>query len=406
MKKTSKGLRTHVGIFGRRNAGKSSLLNAMSQSECAIVSDQPGTTTDPVEKIMEIQPLGPVVMIDTAGLDDVGSVGAIRVARSRAVIDRCDVGLVVARPDAWGALERDLIEDFARRQTSTAVVFTHRDLAAPPPDSIEWLHARRVPWSSVSLTADHASDESARRQSKLAELLRKVTPEARTSSPPLLADLMPPGGLALLVVPIDPEAPKGRLILPQVQTIRQTLDHDAMVLVVKERELAAAMSRLHAPPDLVVTDSQAFLRVAADVPRSVSLTSFSILFARVKGDLEVFVEGARAIDELREGSRVLVSEACGHHPTGEDIARVKIPRWLTQYVGAPLEFEHVQGRFPDSVAGFDLVLHCGGCTKNRQEIVSRVRRCQAQSVPMTNYGLCIAYSLGIFERALEPFSLT
>jgi [FeFe] hydrogenase H-cluster maturation GTPase HydF len=238
----------------------------------------------------------------------------------------------------------------------------------------------------------------------LRQALLTQAPADFLDSRPIVADLVGPGELAVLVVPIDKEAPKGRLILPQVQVLRDLLDHDAFALVVKERELSAALDRLHMPPRLVITDSQAFLKVAADTPPQVALTSFSILFARLKGDLVAQVEGALAIERLRPGDRVLVAEACAHHPIGEDIGRVKIPRWLTQYVGGRLDFHNVQGHdFPEDLSSFSLIVHCGSCTLNRREVLSRILRARASGVPFTNYGLCIAYSLGIFSRALAPF---
>jgi [FeFe] hydrogenase H-cluster maturation GTPase HydF len=234
--------------------------------------------------------------------------------------------------------------------------------------------------------------------------LLKSAPDEFINTPTILGDLVGPGEMAVLVVPIDKEAPKGRLILPQVQAIRDLLDSDAFCMVVKERELRRALDRLNAPPKLVVTDSQAFLKVAADTPANIPLTSFSILMARFKGDLTAQVEGALAIDRLRAGDRVLVAEACSHHPIGEDIGRVKIPRWLTQYVGGKLEFQHVQGHdFPADLSSYKLVIHCGACMWNRREMLSRILRCQQAGVPITYYGLTIAYSLGIFERALTPF---
>jgi [FeFe] hydrogenase H-cluster maturation GTPase HydF len=397
MRTTPKGLRLHVGIFGRRNAGKSSLLNAITRQAVSIVSEQAGTTTDPVEKPMELLPLGPVLFIDTAGIDDEGALGEQRVARTRQVLDRCDVGIVVSPAGAWGTFEEQLYAELRTRQLPVIVVFNQADRGAPSDQVVGRLRAEGV---CTLATVAHRGEGVL----ELREALIRSAPDHFIDAPTLVGDLVPPGELCVLVVPIDLEAPKGRLILPQAQTIRDLLDHDAYCLVVKERELRDALDRLRRPPVLVVTDSQAFLKVAGDVPPTVKLTSFSVLFARLKGDLQAYALGALAIDRLRPGHRVLVAEACAHHPIGEDIGRVKIPRWLTQYVGGKLDVVHVQGHdFPADLADFQLVVHCGGCVQNRREILSRIERCRAAGVPITNYGLCIAYSLGVFERALGPF---
>ncbi|NJK89415.1 MAG: [FeFe] hydrogenase H-cluster maturation GTPase HydF [Myxococcales bacterium] len=395
----SKGNRLQVVIFGRINAGKSSLMNLFTGSTTSIVSGQPGTTTDPVEKAVEVQPLGPVLFVDTAGLDDAGVIGAQRVRRSRDYLRSADLAVLVVQPGSFAQLEEDLVTELRRRQTPILVVFGKADLGPPSDQELNRVTALNLPYVAASFL-DHSSVEV------VTNALRVVASASKAEEPPLISDLLPPGGLAVLVVPIDPEAPKGRLILPQVQTIRDALDHDAMTLVVKERELRAAMDRLKAPPDLVVTDSQAFLRAAADVPTDVPLTSFSILFARLKGDLRAYAEGARAIERLASGSRVLIAEACSHHAVGEDIGTVKIPRWLSQYAGAALHVDHARGAFPQDLASYDLVVQCGGCTKNRKEILGRIEACREHEVPITNYGLCIAYSLGIFERALAPFRLS
>lgn len=394
---TPKGLRLHIGIFGRRNVGKSSLLNALTRQTVSIVSDVAGTTTDPVEKPMELLPLGPVVFIDTAGIDDTGALGAQRVERTRRVIDRTEVALLVAAEGQWGKFEQQLLDEVLHRQTPAIVVFNKTDLARPTEETRAALQARAVPCIEVSATAGEGLGLLR------AALLRSV-PDDFLNPPTILADLVPPGELVVLVVPIDKEAPKGRLILPQVQAIRDLLDHGQYSLVVREHELPAALARLTRPPALVVTDSQAFEQVAADTPAGVPLTSFSILFARFKGDLATMACGALGIDDLRPGDRVLVAEACSHHPIGEDIGRVKIPRWLNERAGGPLEFIHVQGHdFPDDLSGYRLVIHCGACVQNRREVLSRIERCNQAGVPITNYGLTIAFTLGILERALAPF---
>lgn len=277
------------------------------------------------------------------------------------------------------------------------MVFNKSDLARPEPAVVERLAARKTGMAGVcALTGEGILD--------LRERLIAAAPEDFINAPPLLADLVPAGRVALLVVPIDMEAPKGRLILPQVQSIRDLLDNDSLCMVVKERELRHALEMLKEPPALVITDSQAFLKVAADTPRDIPMTSFSIVFSRAKGDLTEFVRGAAAIENLKPGSRVLVCEACTHHPIGDDIGRVKIPRWLTQYVGCSLEFTHKQGEdFPQDLGEYDIVIHCGSCALNRRAMLSRIMRCRRAGVPITNYGMAIAYTLGVFERALEPF---
>jgi len=397
MSTTPKGLRLHIGFFGRRNVGKSSLLNAITRQNVSIVSPVAGTTTDPVEKPMELLPLGPVLFIDTAGIDEEGSLGALRVEKTRKALERTEIAVLVAESGVWGEFEDALLADFAAQQTPAMVVFNKIDAAPPSAELLDRLAAAKV-------RAVQASAVTGQGIADLRQALLDLAPPDFIDSPAIVGDLVGPGELAILVVPIDKEAPKGRLILPQVQTIRDLLDSDSLCMVVKERELRSALDRLKTPPKLVVTDSQAFLKVAADTPPDVMLTGFSILMARFKGDLTAQVEGAMAIETLRANDRVLIAEACTHHPIGEDIGRVKIPRWLTQYTGVKLDFVPMQGRdFPDDLASYKLVIHCGACMWNRRQMLSRILMCQQEGVPITNYGLTIAYSLGIFERALQPF---
>lgn len=397
MRSAPKSFRLHIGLFGRRNTGKSSLLNALTRQTVSIVSDVAGTTTDPVEKPMELLPLGPVLFIDTAGVDDVGALGELRVQKTREIFDRTDVAIVVVGAGVWGEFEERLMAELAQRRVPIVIALNKSDLGQPASELRDRLAREKI----VTVPTVACCGEGV---GQLREALIKAAPEEFINTPPIVADLVPPGEMAVLVVPIDKEAPKGRLIQPQVQTIRELLDADAWCLVVKERELREALSRLGRPPALVVTDSQAFLKVAADTPPDVKLTSFSILFARQKGDLCQFVEGAMAIERLRPGDRVLVAEACTHHPIGDDIGRVKIPRWLTQYVGGKLEFATIQGHdFPADLASYKLLIHCGACMWNRREVLTRMLRCQQAGVPVANYGLTIAYTLGIFARALEPF---
>jgi len=391
-----RGMRLHIGIFGRRNVGKSSLLNAITRQEVSIVSDFAGTTTDPVEKPMELLPLGPVLFIDTAGIDDVGALGELRAKRTMQVFDRTDLGVLVTEAGSWGEYEDGILDEFIERKTPAVVVFNKIDLDEQP--------APVARLQELKLTPVLTAASESRGVLDFRQALLDAAPPDFIDNPTILGDLVSSGELAVLVVPIDKEAPRGRLILPQVQAIRDLMDSDALAMVVKERELGHAIQQLKRPPKLVVTDSQAFLKVAADTPLDVPMTSFSILFARFKGDLASQVEGTLAIERLQSGARILIAEACSHHPIAEDIGRVKIPRWLTQYVGGKLHVQHVQGHdFPDDLTGWDLVIHCGACTFNRRAMLTRIMRARVAGVPLTNYGLVIAYSLGIFERALQPF---
>lgn len=397
MQNTPKGLRLHIGIFGRRNVGKSSLLNAITRQQVSIVSPQAGTTTDPVEKPMELLPLGPVLFIDTAGVDDEGALGEERVNRTRKAFDRTDLAVLVTDGGVWGHFEERLFEEFLGRTVPVVIVFNKCDLGAPS----EALAKRLKAAGATVVTAAATQGDGV--ESLRAALLQNA-PSDFFDARSLIADLVGPGNLAVLVVPIDKEAPKGRIILPQVQAIRDLLDGESACVVVQERGLKKVLSNLKTPPSLVVTDSQAFAEVGAIVPPSVPLTSFSILLARFQGDLVEQVRGTLAIDHLKPGDKVLVAEACTHHPIGEDIGRVKIPRWLNQYTGGDLAYEYVQGRdFPEDLSSCSLVVHCGNCMGNRREMLSRILRCRRQGIPITNYGLAIAFSLGIFGRALGPF---
>jgi [FeFe] hydrogenase H-cluster maturation GTPase HydF len=397
MARAFRGMRLHIGLFGRRNVGKSSLLNAVTRQQVSIVSAQAGTTTDPVEKPMELLPLGPVLFIDTAGIDDVGALGALRVQKTRQVFERTDLGVLVAEAAEWGEYEEQILAELAARGVPAIAAFTKVDLARPPAAVKARLAGAGVPCVETSVVDGAGMLE-------LRQLLLDRAPSEFVDSPKILADLVGPGELAVLVVPIDKEAPKGRLIAPQVQSIRELLDNEAWCVVVREGELERALAALKEPPRLVVTDSQAFAEVAAKTPPAVPLTGFSVLFSRLKGDLAAQVEGALAADRLAPGDRVLVAEACTHHPIGEDIGRVKIPRWLEAHVGGALAFDTVQGNdFPEDLRAYQLVIHCGACMLNRRAVLSRILRCREQGVPITNYGLIIAHSLGMLDRALGPF---
>jgi len=389
-------MRLHIGLFGRRNVGKSSLLNAVVRQQVSIVSEFAGTTTDPVDKPMELLPIGPVLFIDTAGIDDEGALGQLRIDKTRKAIDRTDVGVIVT-DGQWDSFEEHLCAELTERGVPVIAALNKADLHQPPAELIDRLHARKIGVVVVSSTTGQGLDD-------FRAALLAAAPAEFIDSPAIAGDLVGPGQMAILVVPIDKEAPKGRLILPQVQTIRDLLDSDAMCLVVKERELRAAVENLKHPPALVVTDSQAFKEVAAVVPPNVPMTGFSVLYSRFKGDLITQTLGATAVDTLRPGDNVLVAESCTHHPIEDDIGRVKIPKWLNCYVGGKLNFTTVQGQdFPDDISPYKLVIHCGACMWNRRLMLNRILKCRRANVPITNYGLVIAYSLGIFERALGPF---
>ncbi|MBK8164534.1 MAG: [FeFe] hydrogenase H-cluster maturation GTPase HydF [bacterium] len=400
MKATPRGLRLHIGIFGRRNVGKSSLLNALTRQQVAIVSEVAGTTTDPVEKPMEMLPLGPVVFIDTAGIDDEGALGSLRVEKTRRILDRTDLALVVAAGDAWGRFEEDLLGEFTRRQVPVIVVWNKADLSGPPPVVVETLSRLGIP--CVATAAAGGDGIAALRGALIA-----AAPDDWINPPSILgglAERWEPGAPVVLVIPIDQEAPKGRIILPQVQVIRDLLDHERWCVVVKENALADALATLRRPPALVVTDSQAFAEVSALVPPDVPLTGFSVLMSRWKGDLAELARGAVAIDTLRPGDRVLIIDACTHHPITDDIAREKLPRWLNAHVGGELAITNSQGRdWPADLASYKLVVHCGACMWNRREMLSRILHAREAGVPITNFGMAIAWSLGVFARALAPF---
>ncbi len=397
MIKAPRGMRLHIGIFGRRNVGKSSLLNAITKQNVSIVSDVAGTTTDPVEKPIELLPLGPVLFIDTAGLDDEGKLGELRNDKTKLTFDRVDLGVIVTDGDTWGDYESFIYEEINKRNVPLLVVFNKSDICGISKKIQDELNLNNIQFISVSA-------QSGDNVVEVRKALLRLAPDEFVNTPAILGDLVSPGEMCVFVVPIDKEAPKGRLILPQVMSIRDILDNDSYCMVVKERELRSALGRLKESPKLVVTDSQAFLKVAADTPPEIPMTSFSILFARFKGDLNVQVAGTMAIESLVPGDKILVAESCSHHAISDDIGTVKIPRWLTQYVGGELDFHHVQGHdFDHDLSEYKLVIHCGACMTNRRQVLNRILKCQEQGVPVTNYGLTIAYSLGIFERALQPF---
>ena len=392
-----KSLRLHIGLFGRRNVGKSSLINALTDQRVSIVSSAPGTTTDPVQKSFEMDPVGPVVFVDTAGVDDEGELGQLRMQRSAEMLERVDIALLVCGLEGYGEAEERLAATLREHETPYLVVFNKSDLAAPRPSDLQRLAAESVGVETVSAVAGENIG-------RLKEAIAQLAPDERMDEPLLIGDLVPAGELAVLVVPIDLGAPKGRLILPQVQVIREILDSDAMCVVVKERELREALGRLQLSPKLVICDSQIVLKAAADTPCNVRLTTFSILMARYKGDLVKLARGAAAIHKLKAGDRVLVTETCSHCALADDIGRVKIPRWLRQFVGVPIEIDIAGGvDLPEDLTPYQLVIHCGSCMTTRKHMLARLYRAERQNVPMTNYGVAISLLQGVLPRALECF---
>ena len=391
---TPSGERVHISLFGRRNAGKSSLINAITGQSLAIVSEQKGTTTDPVSKAMELLPLGPVLVTDTPGLDDEGELGALRVEKARQVLGKTDIALLVV--DACAGLspeDRELLALLRERNLPRLLVMNQCD-RLPENTPRPALEGETTLWVSA------ATGENIH---QLKEAISALRP-ASGSEKRIVADLLSPGDLVVLVTPIDEAAPKGRLILPQQQTIRDILEAGAMAAVTRETELPQTLAALKAPPRMVITDSQAFAKVSKDVPETVPLTSFSILFARYKGNLMGALRGVKALETLEDGDKVLISEGCTHHRQCNDIGTVKIPGWIRKKTGKEPEFVFTRGgEFPQDLTPYRLIVHCGGCMLNEREMQTRARRAAEQGVPMTNYGILIAHITGILARSVELF---
>ena len=433
MNQTPMGERAHIGIFGRRNAGKSSLINAITAQDLAVVSPVKGTTTDPVKKSMELLPLGPVVLIDTPGLDDEGELGAQRVKKAFQALRQVDFALVVLEADrevsaanrgasdadreASGtglAAERELLARLRAAEIPFLVVVNKTDLwrkSEAGGDEEENVSGQMknlfdTVSRELSVARENIIPVSAAKKTGIDQLKETIAARMKVSEEkPLIRDLLSPGEFVVLVVPIDSAAPKGRLILPQQQVIRDALEAGAVPVVTRETELAKTLESLGKAPALVVTDSQVFGRVAREVPREIPLTSFSILMARYKGDLAVQAAGARAVENLSDGDTVLISEGCTHHRQCGDIGTVKLPAWIRKYTGKDLKFAFTSGtEFPEDLSGYALVVHCGGCMLNAREMRSRIASGGEKGVPITNYGVMIAYLHGIFDRVLEPFA--
>lgn len=397
--KTLKSMRLHIGIFGKTNTGKSSLLNRITNQEVSIVSDIAGTTTDVVEKSMELLPVGPVNFLDTAGINDTTALSAERIEKTMKIINRTDIGVIVCDYNGVDNYEKDLINKFNELNIPFIIIVNKSDIREIDPKKSEELKTL----CANIITTSAVSDENL--VFKFKETLVKLLPDDFVNSPKIVGDLVSPKSTVILVIPIDKEAPKGRIILPQVQALRDLLDSNCLSLVVKETELQDALDSLKTPPALVVTDSQAFKQVAEIVPENIPLTSFSILFARLKGDLEAFAKGAEAIENLQDNDRVLILESCTHHAIDDDIGRVKIPNLLRKKTGKNLIIDNISGHdFPD-ISQYKLVIHCGACMTNRKEVLSRILIAGKQNVPITNYGICISYCLGILPRAMKIFEV-
>ena len=388
----------HIGIFGKRNAGKSSVINAITNQSLAIVSDIKGTTTDPVSKAMELLPLGPVMIIDTPGLDDVGELGKMRIQKSYQVLNKSDIGILVV-DGTLGQTDEDkaLINKFKEKNIPYIVVMNKLDLVREQQNIDE----NEINSNPNTIWVSSTTKEN------IYELKEMIAKQAPTDEPKfkIVGDLLNPSDFVVLVVPIDKAAPKGRLILPQQQTIRDILEAGANAIVVKENELKNTLENLGKKPKLVITDSQVFSKVSTDTPKDFLLTSFSILFARYKGDLKETVKGVKTLEDLKDNDTILISEGCTHHRQCDDIGTVKIPKWITKYTNKKINFEFTSGtEFPYDLSKYKMIIHCGGCTLNEREMKYRVKCAQDQNIPFTNYGILIAYTQGILKRTLEPFS--
>ncbi len=393
-------IKPHIGIFGRRNLGKSSLINRLAGQDIAIVSDVAGTTTDPVKKSMEIPGIGAVVLVDTAGIDDTGELGAKRIQKSLETLKIIDLALLLVAANTFGPEEEDLVRKFRESDTPFFVIHHKSDLVPSDPrfraSLEEKYHTRLLDFSSLS-----SGDTG-----PIVALMKELIPESAYTPGQLVGDLIRYGDVVLLITPIDIEAPEGRMILPQVQVIRDVLDHDGVAIVCKEREVDAFFRKMQPKPALVITDSQVFPKADASIPPEIPLTSFSIVLARQKGDFSIYLQGTPAISRLKDGDKVLILESCTHHVSCDDIGRVKIPRWMSNFTGKKLHFDVVAGlsELPGDLASYALVVQCGGCVITRKQVMNRIRQAVKLGIPVTNYGMAIAYMHGIYQRAVAPFT--
>jgi [FeFe] hydrogenase H-cluster maturation GTPase HydF len=401
MLNTPKSLRLQIGLFGRTNVGKSTFLNYITNQDVSITSPIPGTTTDVVEKAMELLPIGPVLFLDTAGIDDRSELSGLRLAKTKDIFRRSDIFVLIIEPGAWSEYEESIMRESKAHNTPVLIAINKSDIKSPDSAFINKVKERAgyvMALSSVDIVNQDRSIHEFKRN------LIEMVPADFLNPPPIIGDLMPANGIAVLIVPIDLEAPKGRIILPQVQTIRDSLDNNQMSLIVKESEYICALNKLKNFPDIVICDSQVVDKMTAQTPDPVKCTTFSILFARIKADLLDAVKSVNVIDSLRSGDKVLIAESCSHHPIEDDIGRVKIPKWLKEYTGEDIIFSSCAGRdFPDNLSTYKLIIQCGGCMITRREMLSRIEKAKASGTVMTNYGVCISFLQGVLERVISPF---
>lgn len=400
MQTTPKANRLHIGIFGKRNAGKSTLLNTLTQQNISIVSPTAGTTTDIVEKSMEFLPLGPVVFIDTAGIDDMGEIGQQRIEKTKKTFDRTDIAIIMSDYNGWDNYEINLFNEFKTRNIPILAIINKQDIGKISTKNLETIEKYVKTPILTTLNSDEQIIDTIKKE------LIKICPDDFINPVSILGDLIEHNDTVILVVPIDKEAPKGRLILPQVQVLRDILDNNAKAFITQVEELEDTLNELKNKPKLVITDSQAFAKVSQIVPNHINLTSFSILFARLKGDLQEFYNGAKAIENLKDGDKVLICESCTHHQIEDDIAKVKIPKLIKQKTGKNICFEYHSGHdFPFDLSLYKLIIHCGACMTNKKEVLTRIMKCKNANIPITNYGIIISYCLNIMDRAIKPFNI-
>ena len=394
-----KEAKPHIGIYGRRNTGKSSLINRFAGQEIAIVSDVAGTTTDPVKKSFEITDFGPVILIDTAGADDSGELGEKRIKKTIGTINTIDLAILVITNNLFDDFELELVKEFKSKDVPYFIIHNKSDIE-PLSNKIRSDLEQKINCNILEF-----SNVTNKNIDEIVDLIKKTIPESSYKTPSLVGDLISYGDIVLLITPIDIEAPAGRMILPQVQAIRDILDNDAIAIVLKEREVDAFLRKTQVKPALAITDSQIFLKADASIPKDIPLTSFSIVLARLKGDFENYIKGTLKISELNDGDRILLLESCSHHVSCDDIGRVKIPRWLTNFTGKDLEYDVVAGldNLPRPITDYSLVIQCGGCVITRKQLLNRIKPATLANIPITNYGMAIAYVQGIYKRAIAPF---